>query len=122
MMQVVKQFYVNVEKDEWKFDTLCDLYGMSDIHKAMIFCNSKESAELLANKLTGKNFTVSVLYRGMPQNERDLIKKDFGSGSVRVLVVSGLFARQKGFQDVSLVINYDIPKTSQKDFHMYVVY
>lgn len=40
-LQGIKQFFVAVEKEEWKFDTLCDLYDTLTITQAVIFCNTK---------------------------------------------------------------------------------
>ena len=41
MLQGIKQFFVAVEREEWKFDTLCDLYDTLTITQAVIFCNTK---------------------------------------------------------------------------------
>eukprot|EP00967_Tisochrysis_lutea_P128498 scaffold219812_cov38-Tisochrysis_lutea.AAC.4 len=38
----IKQFFVAVEREEWKFDTLCDLYDTLTITQAVIFCNTKK--------------------------------------------------------------------------------
>ena len=40
-LEGIKQFFVAVEKEEWKFDTLCDLYDTLTITQAVIFCNTK---------------------------------------------------------------------------------
>lgn len=40
-LQGIKQFFVAVEREEWKFDTLCDLYDTLTITQAVIFCNTK---------------------------------------------------------------------------------
>lgn len=49
--QGIKQFFVAVEKEEWKFDTLCDLYDTLTITQAVIFCNTKRKVNLLLNVL-----------------------------------------------------------------------
>ena len=43
-LEGIKQFFVAVEKEEWKFDTLCDLYDTLTITQAVIFCNTKRKA------------------------------------------------------------------------------
>ena len=45
--QGIKQFFVAVEKEEWKFDTLCDLYDTLTITQAVIFCNTRRKARRL---------------------------------------------------------------------------
>jgi superfamily II DNA/RNA helicase len=42
----IKQFFVAVEREEWKFDTLCDLYDTLTITQAVIFCNTKKKVPL----------------------------------------------------------------------------
>ena len=44
--QGIKQFFVAVEKEEWKFDTLCDLYDTLTITQAVIFCNTKRKVSI----------------------------------------------------------------------------
>ena len=59
-----------VEKEEWKFDTLCDLYDTLTITQAVIFCNTKKKVDWLANKMRENNFTVSAMHGEMPQKDR----------------------------------------------------
>ena len=47
-LEGIKQFFVAVEKEEWKFDTLCDLYDTLTITQAVIFCNTKRKVGLVA--------------------------------------------------------------------------
>ncbi len=47
-LEGIKQFFVAVEKEEWKFDTLCDLYDTLTITQAVIFCNTKRKVHLLS--------------------------------------------------------------------------
>jgi superfamily II DNA/RNA helicase len=54
----IKQFFVAVEKEEWKFDTLCDLYDTLTITQAVIFCNTRRKVDWLTEKMRGVNFTV----------------------------------------------------------------
>ena len=72
-LEGIKQFFVAVEKEEWKFDTLCDLYDTLTITQAVIFCNTRKKVEWLAAKMREANFTVSAMHGDMPQKERDTI-------------------------------------------------
>merc|ERR1712072_1166344 len=69
------------------------------------------------DNLTQRDFTVSVLHGEMPQEERSLVMKEFRSGSSRVLVSTDLIARGIDVQQVSLVINYDLPTTRENYIH-----
>ncbi|KAB0360118.1 hypothetical protein FD754_004274 [Muntiacus muntjak] len=92
-LEGIKQFYINVEREEWKLDTLCDL------HKV----------DWLSEKMHARDFTVSALHGDMDQKERNVIMREFRSGSSQVLITTDLFARGIDVQQLSLVINYDLP-------------
>ena len=64
-LEGIKQFFVAVEREEWKFDTLCDLYNNLTITQAVIFCNTRRKVEWLAAKLREANFTVSSMHGDM---------------------------------------------------------
>ncbi|CAL8319011.1 unnamed protein product [Arctogadus glacialis] len=87
-LEGIKQFYINVEREEWKLETLCIL-GTS----------------------------VSALHGDMEQKERDVIMREFRSGSSRVLITTDLLARGIDVQQVSLVINYDLPTNRENYIH-----
>ncbi|KAB0372982.1 hypothetical protein FD755_015735 [Muntiacus reevesi] len=103
-LEGIKQFYINVEREEWKLDTLCDLYETLTIKQAVIFLNTRD-------------FTVSALHGDMDQKERDVIMREFQSGSSRVLITTDLLARGIDVQQVSLVINYDLPTNRENYIH-----
>lgn len=100
---------MNVEKEDWKLDTLCDLYETLTITQAVIFCNTRRKVDWLTEKMHQKDFTVSAMHGDMTQKERDVIMREFRSGSSRVLITTDLLARGIDVQQVSLVINYDLP-------------
>lgn len=104
----IKQFFVAVEKEEWKFDTLCDLYDTLTITQAVIFCNTKAKVDWLAGKLREENFTVSAMHGDMPQKERDAIMAEYRTGASRVLIATDIYGRGIDVMATSLVINYDI--------------
>ncbi|RWW21568.1 hypothetical protein GW17_00014273 [Ensete ventricosum] len=108
-LEGITQYYVNVEKDEWKFDTLCDLYELVAIGQSVIFVNTRRKVNWLTEKLTSKDHTVSATHGDMDQNTRDIIMREFRSGSSRVLITTDLLARGIDVQQVSLVVNYDLP-------------
>ncbi|XP_045468247.1 eukaryotic initiation factor 4A-III [Harmonia axyridis] len=116
-LEGIKQFFVAVEREEWKFDTLCDLYDTLTITQAVIFCNTKRKVDWLTEKMRENNFTVSSMHGDMPQKERDGIMKEFRSGQSRVLITTDVLARGIDVQQVSLVINYDLPNNRELYIH-----
>merc|ERR1719506_3305876 len=116
-LEGIKQFFVAVEREEWKFDTLCDLYDTLTITQAVIFCNTKRKVDWLTEKMRDANFTVSAMHGDMPQEERDAIMQEFRSGSSRVLIATDLWGRGIDVQQVSLVISYDIPTNRELYIH-----
>ena len=116
-LEGIKQFYIAIDKDEWKFETLCDLYETVTITQAVVFCNTKKRVDVLKQMLVERDFTVSALHGEMEQSQRDLIMKEFRSGSSRVLVTTDILARGIDVQQVSLVINYDLPNSRENYIH-----
>jgi translation initiation factor 4A len=116
-LEGIKQFYIAVEKEDWKLDTLADLYETVTITQAVIFCNTRRKVDWLTDKLTQKDFTVSAMHGDMDQSQRDVIMKEFRSGSSRVLITTDLLARGIDVQQVSLVINYDLPVNRENYIH-----
>jgi translation initiation factor 4A len=112
----IKQFYVQCE-EEYKLDTLCDLYEHLTITQAIIYCNKRHQVDWLSDKMGQRNFTVSAMHGQMEQSERELIMKEFRSGSSRVLIATDLLARGIDVYQVSLVINYDIPTNRENYIH-----
>uniref|UniRef100_UPI00358F3755 eukaryotic initiation factor 4A-II isoform X3 n=1 Tax=Myxine glutinosa TaxID=7769 RepID=UPI00358F3755 len=116
-LEGIKQFYINVEREEWKLDTLCDLYETLTITQAVIFLNTRRKVDWLTEKMQARDFTVSAMHGDMDQKERDLIMREFRSGSSRVLITTDLLARGIDVQQVSLVINYDLPTNRENYIH-----
>ncbi|XP_022654571.1 eukaryotic initiation factor 4A-I-like isoform X2 [Varroa jacobsoni] len=116
-LEGIKQFYVDVNKEDWKFDTLTDLYETLTITQAVIFCNTRRKVDWLTEKMTDRDFTVSALHGDMTQQERDVIMRAFRSGSSRVLITTDLLARGIDVQQVSLVINFDLPTNRENYIH-----
>merc|ERR1719195_1584070 len=116
-LEGIRQFYVAIEKEEWKLDTLCDLYETVTITQAIIYCNSGRKVDFLADQLTKRDFTISTMHADLDQKERDLVMREFRSGSSRVLISTDLLARGIDVQQVSLVINYDLPQNMENYLH-----
>ena len=116
-LEGIKQFYIAVNKEEWKLDTLCDLYETLTITQAIIYCNTRRKVDWLTDQMSQKDFTVSSMHGDMDQIERNVIMREFKSGSSRVLITTDLLARGIDVQQVSLVINFDIPLDRENYIH-----
>jgi len=116
-LEGIRQFYVDVEKEEWKFDTLVELYESLTIVQAVIFVNTRRKVDWLTDKMKAKEFVVSSMHGDMDQKERNVVMTEFRSGSSRVLITTDLLARGIDVQQVSLVINYDLPNQRETYIH-----
>jgi translation initiation factor 4A len=113
----IKQYQVNVEQQEYKFDTLCELYGLLTINQSIIYCNSLRSVDYLTRALKKNNFMVSAIHGQMTPQEREMTMADFRNGNSRVLVSTDLLSRGIDVQQVSVVINYDVPSKIESYLH-----
>jgi len=116
-LEGIRQFFVAVEKEEWKFDTLCDLYDTLTISQAVIFCNTRQKVDWLAKQMRSMNFTVSAMHGDMEQKQREAVMQEFRSGASRVLIATDLWGRGIDVQQVSLVICYDFPNNRELYIH-----
>ena len=116
-LEGIRQYYIDLEKNDFKYDTLCDLYSMISVSQSIIYCNSRRIVEILNNKLTNDDFSVSMIHGDMPQTERNKIMDDFRNGVSRVLISTDLLSRGIDIQQVSIVINYDVPQSVDNYIH-----
>ncbi|MCD7469786.1 hypothetical protein HAX54_009034 [Datura stramonium] len=80
-------------------------------------CLLELEVDWLTNKMRENNFTVSSMHGDMPQKERDAIMAEFRGGTTRVLITTDVWARGLDVQQVSLVINYDLPNNRELYIH-----
>lgn len=117
-LEGIRQYYIGVQQEDWKLETLCDLYDQLLITSSVIFCNQKKKAEWLADELTRRDHTVAVTHGGIDTKTRNDILKDFRMGkNIRVLITTDLLARGIDVQHVGIVINYDLPKDLENYLH-----
>ena len=116
-LEGINQFYIDVVQEQWKIEVICDLYNQLTVTQCVIFCNTIKKVEWVTRTLTDKDFVVSEIHGEMSQQERNQIMNNFRSGAARVLVTTDLLARGIDVQQVSLVINYDLPKNKENYIH-----
>ncbi|KHJ39959.1 eukaryotic initiation factor 4A-III [Trichuris suis] len=116
-LEGISQYFVSVEREEWKFDTLCDLYDSITISQAVIFCNTRHKVEWLVEKMKASNFTVCCIHGDMEQKERNRVLKEYRDLKFRVLISTDVFSRGLDIPLVSLVINFDLPINRETYIH-----
>jgi translation initiation factor 4A len=112
----IRQYYVNVREQD-KFGVLMDLYESMSIAQCIIYCNSRGRVEEVAHNLVENNFTVGAIHGQMEWDERKKVMDEFRAGNIRVLLATDLLARGIDVQQVSIVINYDIPRDVANYLH-----
>ena len=116
-LEGIKQYYVNVEDDSQKYETLKDLFSVFSVSQSIIYCNSIKRVQDLYNAMTQDGYSVCQIHSGLEKAERVKQYKDFKEGNQRVLLSSNVTARGIDIQQVSTVINFDIPKCSSTYLH-----
>ena len=116
-LEGIHQYYINTEEERWKFDILCDLYESININQAIIYCNTKRKVDWLYDKLIDNNFTCSVIHGEIGNHDRKNIMNNFRNGTIRILITTDLLSRGIDVQQVSLVVNYDVPLRKECYIH-----
>lgn len=116
-LEGIRQYYVAIPEEKHKFEVLSNIYKNLEIQQALIYCNSKRRVDSLAADMRKHDFTVSAIHGEMKQEERSNIMKEFRTGSSRVLITTDLLARGIDVQQVSLVMNYELPKSKESYLH-----
>ncbi len=115
-LEGIGQFHVALETDHDKYATLKDLFTRISVSQCIIYCNSIRRVSDLAEAMTNDGFPVCCIHSGMEKDVRDKAYQEFRSGAHRVLISSNVTARGIDIQQVSTVINFDMPR----DVHTYL--
>ena len=115
-LEGIKQYYVYLKKED-KLDVLLQIYRGIEIAQAIIYCNSKKTVDFVSNELKKKGHMVSSIHGDLKQFERDQVMRDFRQGATRVLITTDLLARGIDVYQVSLVINYELPREKETYIH-----
>ena len=109
-LEGISQYFIAFENESSKFFALKDLYGFISLSQCIIYCNSTKRVEDLYLSLSEENFPVCRIHSNMDKNHRTNAYNEFINGKYRVLISSNVTARGIDIQQVSTVINFDIPK------------
>jgi translation initiation factor 4A len=118
-LEGIKQFYIAVGEDKYKLMILKDLYKTLKLGQTIIYVNTIRRIEHLSQQLEEDNYPVVYIHGNMEQAERNIIMKQFRMGSSRILITTDLLARGIDIQQISLVINYDMPSIRKKENYIH---
>ncbi|KAM3586595.1 RNA helicase required for poly(A+) mRNA export [Umbelopsis sp. WA50703] len=107
----IKQFYMDCDSEEHKYEVLCSLYNLLTISQSIIFCRRKDTADEIARRMTEDGHSVVSLHGSLSSEERDAVMDAFRDGASKVLITTNVVARGIDVLQVTLVINYDMPLT-----------
>lgn len=116
-LEGIQQFYIGVKVSDWKYEILKDLYDTISISQCIIYFNSKVKLIEIHKKLIEENFPVSMIHGELSTDERKLRMQEFKSGTTRILLSTDLLSRGIDIQQLSLVINFDLPKSKEVYIH-----
>ena len=107
-LEGISQYFVAVENDTQKYETLKDLYSLMCVSQCIIYCNSIKRVADLYQSMIADGFPVCCIHSNMDKLERDDAYTEFRNGKYRVLISSNVTARGIDIQQVSVVINFDL--------------
>ncbi len=116
-LEGIEQYYVALDDEDSKYEALKDLYQLYSVSQCIIFCNSVKRVELLYKNMTDENFPVSQIHSNMNKEDRTKNYNNFINGKSRVLISSDVTSRGIDIQQVSIIINYDIPNCKHNYLH-----
>lgn len=116
-LEGIKQYYLSCANDASKYENLYEIFANIDVNQCIIYCNTKEKADKLAEQMREKDFVVSCIHGSMPQETRNQVMKEFREGASRILISTDLLARGIDVQQVGLVINLELPSKKENYIH-----
>ncbi|CAI2179939.1 15289_t:CDS:10 [Funneliformis geosporum] len=121
-VKTINQFYMDCQNEQHKFQVLDDLYTLLTIGQSIIFVQKRDTADIIARRMTEKGHKVINLHGGLSADERDHVMDGFRRGDAKVLITTNVLSRGIDVLQVNLVINYDLPTDSRgkPDFETYL--
>ena len=116
-LEGIQQFFINIKHNDWKYEVITDLYDTINVGQCIIYMNSKNKILEIYDRLLKDNFPVGYITGDRTVNERNEVMEQFRSGTLRILLSSDLLARGIDIQQLSLVINFDLPREKETYIH-----
>jgi translation initiation factor 4A len=116
-LEGISQYYINVKNHTWKYDVLTDIYNTINITQCIIYINAKNRLNDIYHQLNKDEFPVGMIHGSLMTHEREEIMNKFRQGEIRILLSTDLLSRGIDIQQLSLVINYDLPIQKETYIH-----
>ena len=116
-LEGISQAYVLIENEINKYETLKDLYSSFSMSQCIIYCNSLKRVTELYDNMMNEKYPVCCLHSEQTRNDREKAYNEFKNGKFRILISTNITARGIDIQQVSTVINYDVPKDAHTYLH-----
>ncbi|MCQ6279482.1 DEAD/DEAH box helicase [Bacillus sp. EB600] len=107
---------INVKEDE-KISLLKDVTVVENPESCIIFCRTKEHVDTVFSELEASNYSCERIHGGLEQEDRFAVMDGFKMGNFRYLIATDVAARGIDIDNVSLVINYDVPMEKESYVH-----
>jgi ATP-dependent RNA helicase DeaD len=115
-VDTIDQVYYEVgERD--KVDGLAELLASKQLTRVLVFRRTQIGVDRLADALQRRGITAQPIHGGLRQRERDRVMSAFRAGELRVLVATNVAARGLDIRDVSHVVNFDFPQSTEEYIH-----
>jgi len=115
-LEGIAQYFISVEDDKHKYNSLKELYSIISVSQCIIYCNSVKRVQDLYDAMNEDGFPVCCIHSNMEKADRTTSFMQFKSGKYRMMISSNVTARGIDIQQVSTVINFDVPR----DVHTYL--
>jgi ATP-dependent RNA helicase DeaD len=112
----VRQLYLQTTWSD-KTDALARILDQADVTMALIFVETKRTADVLQAQLQRRGYDVGLLHGDLSQKDRDRAMQRFRENHTRYLIATNVAARGLDIDDISHVINYDVPLTPDEYLH-----
>ena len=116
-LEGIKQYKIVLQQDRHKYDTIKDIFNRISVTQSIIYCNTIQRVEQLTKRMNNDYFSVIDIHSNMDNKERISRLEEFKSGKARVLISSDITSRGIDIQQVSVVINYDVPFNKHNYLH-----
>jgi ATP-dependent RNA helicase DeaD len=112
----VEQYYYEI-KNKDRFESLCRILDVDEPSSAIIFCKTKRGVDELVEGLQGRGYSAEGMHGDMNQNQRINTLRKFKEGSLEFLIATDVAARGIDVENVTHVINYDLPQEVESYVH-----
>ncbi len=112
----IEQVYYEARPHE-RFESLCRILDSEDVERAIVFCRTKKGVDELTDQLRARGFLAEAIHGDLDQRRRNRVMQTFKEGDVDLLVATDVAARGVDVENVTHVINYDIPSDPESYVH-----